>query len=348
MLLAAMINYGNIAIGGMIGVGLWILSLSNEKATNVAFKLRLFTVGTLTLFFTSDRRWKKQPDSDLIEDAKDVETKKFIFIRHGESEWNEVFNRGFGPSFPVRLIKAMFREMYYLVTRDSIFVDTPLCHTGLNQASSLYKFLKKDFKPEEGDHPDQILLQTSSANENSVVCCSNLRRAISTALITLQDRLQTTGEKVYMLSSLQEISRNIDANAIAPKHEIPDLHGIEKSLKWPNFDVEKVFETSEQYGQKPLFSSGMTRIWKFNEWAFNRKEGTVIVGGGHSLWFREYFKTFMPKSSTFKGKKLKVDNCAACSFTVTRAKRNGKYLYRINEDSFGFIYGSFKQKESKK
>ncbi len=161
-------------------------------------------------------------------------------------------------------------------------MDTPLCETGLKQASGLYNFLKKEVKVEEGDNPAQIFLQGGTMNnDTSVVCCSNLRRAISTALIGLQDRLQSSGEQVHMLSCLQEISRNIDANAIAEKYQVPFLHGIEKQLSWDGFDVDRAFDTSKQLGQKKLFGSGMQRLWDFNEWSFARKETVIIVGGGH-------------------------------------------------------------------
>lgn len=122
------------------------------------------------MVLSQDRKWEKQPDADIIKDAKDIQTKQVIFIRHGESDWNEVylhtctsvstnysrdysneqmererenqyyhqcfffvliisykvFNRGFGPSFLVRLFNAIVREIQYLVTQDSLFFDSPL------------------------------------------------------------------------------------------------------------------------------------------------------------------------------------------------------------------------------
>ncbi|CAN0440510.1 unnamed protein product, partial [Laminaria digitata] len=61
--------------------------------------------------------------------------KRVIFLRHGESEWNEVFNRGFGPMFLVRLVKAFVREVMMLSTRDSVFFDSPLSNTGIQQVT---------------------------------------------------------------------------------------------------------------------------------------------------------------------------------------------------------------------
>ena len=38
---------------------------------------------------------KKNPDPDEIKDLPS-KMKRIIFIRHGESDWNDVFNKGFG------------------------------------------------------------------------------------------------------------------------------------------------------------------------------------------------------------------------------------------------------------
>ena len=202
-----------------------------------------------------------------------METKRYIFIRHGESEWNEVFNRGFHPiKFPIRLIKAIIREFILLVSKDSIFVDTPLCDTGKKQAEKLYKFVKEyDVEKDPTKCKAGQYLVSRDASKSSVVVCSNLRRAMSTALIGLQDRLKTSNEKVYMLSCLQEISRNIDANCISEKYTVPDMHGVEKSLNSWNFNAENVFDTSAHKGQKPIFGKGIQRLWDFNDWAFKRQ-----------------------------------------------------------------------------
>lgn len=40
--------------------------------------------------------------------------------------------------------------------------------------------------------------------------------------------MKRTNEKLYMLSSLQEISRNVDTIALALPHKVPDMHGLEK------------------------------------------------------------------------------------------------------------------------
>ena len=36
----------------------------------------------------------------------------------------------------------------------------------------------------------------------------------------------------------------------------------------------------------------------------------VVIAGGHSLWFRAYFRNFLPHSSKFIGKTAKIKVCA--------------------------------------
>ncbi|CAN0496567.1 unnamed protein product, partial [Ectocarpus sp. 8 AP-2014] len=50
----------------------------------------------------------------------------------------KVFNRGFGPSFLVRLVSAFVREVMMLSTRDSVFFDSPLSNTGIQQVRSCF------------------------------------------------------------------------------------------------------------------------------------------------------------------------------------------------------------------
>lgn len=68
----------------------YVGSFYNDYAANIWFKIRLFTMGAAQMVLSQDRKWEKQPDPDLIKDANDLQHKQIIFIRHGESDWNEV------------------------------------------------------------------------------------------------------------------------------------------------------------------------------------------------------------------------------------------------------------------
>ena len=60
-------------------------------------------------------------------------------------------------------------------------------------------------------------------------------------------------------------------------------------------------------GNKPLSSTGGIRMSEFCKFAFSRKEEAIICGG-HSLWFRSFFQSYLPEASTHISKKKKVVN----------------------------------------
>jgi hypothetical protein len=93
----------------------------NVLAKKLLSKFFLYVESILFMILCTDNKGlgpKKNPDPDLIKDAP-CTTKRIIFIRHGESDWNSVFNKGFGPSFIGRLFDALFREFNIYPSRDS-------------------------------------------------------------------------------------------------------------------------------------------------------------------------------------------------------------------------------------
>lgn len=252
-----------------------------------------------------------------------------MFIRHGESEWNDIFNKGFTPSFLLRLLCAptipalppsgppraarcprvrqsisgnrpvcaagVVREAFKLFSMDSVFIDSPLSaegarppeqpplfppwglspgavpsprrrfppgpvSAGVRQARGLALYLQaapgnsaaeralKARAPGPTDphrlplshlgspvndllppgwcpDPAQDLINRAPGAPPSVVASSNLRRALATGGVALSARLHRTREPVHVLSSLQEITVNIDALAITPARADPDIPG---------------------------------------------------------------------------------------------------------------------------
>tara|TARA_R110002050_G_scaffold31747_3_gene81337 strand:+ start:1266 stop:1451 length:186 start_codon:yes stop_codon:yes gene_type:complete len=60
---------------------------------------------------------------------------------------------------------------------------------------------------------------------------------------------------------------------------------------YPGYSAEKVFNPEFNFGQKSLFrSNGYKRMREFCEWVFNQPKEVVIIGGGHSFYFREFFR----------------------------------------------------------
>jgi hypothetical protein len=276
----------------LIGLGCfsltWLLSFVNRRAACVILKVQLYLESFAVMFISRDAVWPTQPDPDLI-NKREVQNKRLIFIRHGESEWNEVFNRGFHLTAIYRFCRAFFKEICLFATEDSIFIDSPLSPLGFKQAKDLQAFIKE--APPLS--PDREILKGEFGASESVLVCSNLRRALATLVVGFQERLKKTSEKILVLTFLQEISRNVDATSLTPHSAIPHFFVPENELP-ANYNPEKMFDTELNIGNKSIFCNGLTRMRAFCGWAFSRHEPVIVVGSGHSLWFRSFFRTFLP------------------------------------------------------
>eukprot|EP00457_Paulinella_chromatophora_P008857 gb/GEZN01008906.1/.p1 GENE.gb/GEZN01008906.1/~~gb/GEZN01008906.1/.p1 ORF type:complete len:340 (+),score=32.50 gb/GEZN01008906.1/:50-1069(+) len=310
----------------------WILSFSNPKAANVTHKLYLMFFGLINMLLTPDKKWPKQSDPDNIKDVPGLTKKRIIVVRHAESEWNSVFNRGFGPSFPGRVISAVLREIQLLQSKDSVFFDSPINTEGMQASKDVEAFIyrREETHSQEVQEALEIL---RGEKGTSVICSSNLRRCIETTVLVFYRRLQMRGEAVHILSSLQEISFNIDCVALAPPGVVPDLHHIDKLLPTP-FDR---YDVSSNLGNKPIFGTGLARMLDFCMWCFGREEDTIIVAG-HSLYWRFFFKTFLPHNFQHTAKLNKMSNTGIVMFDLQRAPTANGPVYRIVPESLRSVY----------
>ena len=69
-----------------------------------------------------------------------------------------------------------------------------------------------------------------------------------------------------------------------------------------------------------MFSKALPRMEKFNRWLFAQDEEAIVVSAGHSLWFMNYMRTFLPRDSAHDAKSKKVVNCGAIAFDVVQGK----------------------------
>lgn len=125
-------------------LALKLLEPSSPAAANTLFKLDLFWKYAVYFFLSRDKSYRAEPPTGV---ATEVKRKKVIFVRHGESEWNMVFNKGFGPMFIVRLLGAVVREILLIPTRDSVFIDSSLSKEGLGQVQELKDFVDSSAAP---------------------------------------------------------------------------------------------------------------------------------------------------------------------------------------------------------
>eukprot|EP00959_Pyramimonas_sp_CCMP1952_P127618 2669357-Pyramimonas_sp.AAC.2 len=150
------VNLGLYTIASVWAMYLVFSSAGRAQIGNMLFKLRLSVSVIQHLLFSRDRKWNKKliQDPDCIADAEG-QYARVVFIRHGESDWNDIFNRGFGPMFPVRVITGLLRELLNkFTTRDSLFLDSPLSPLGIRQAVALRAFLKQGIP--ENTNPDAV------------------------------------------------------------------------------------------------------------------------------------------------------------------------------------------------
>jgi hypothetical protein len=304
------------------------------------------------LFLSHDNKWRHQSDSQEVlfaskKSPENARRKKVYFVRHGESMWNQVFNRGLDIGIFWRYLSSCLQELHLLPFPDSVFWDSPLSPLGIRQAIQLSAWLEQ--APLSNKHASVL---RGDSDSPSVLCSSNLRRAVSTMVTGLSGRLlRRSKDHVHILSSAQEITRNIDGYSLSAPGGYPGPSWIESEQ--PELDkVVNALYTSNRLdgrynkGNKPLNSTGLERMLEFCEWTFDsdvsRDKETVILGG-HSLWFREFFKIFMPAASAHEAKNLKIVNCGVVGFDLIAC--GGRYA--IDPDSVEVVYGGFEQKKQK-
>jgi len=365
---------------------LTVLAQLSSYFKAVHSKILMYIDGLITMVATRDTKWKL-PQNVAALNLQRRDAKRIIFIRHGESVWNEVFNRGLNIGLVGRLFKALKREISFLAKPYSVFLDTPLNSEGLQQALAIGERIEKARHVSSNDKElDYILAvlrgeaivpqppvgvsasateaksaepthagnQVQPATNHSIIVSSNLRRALATVAIGLKHRLAATGEQILIHSACQEISRNIDCYASATAGAVPHMEGADcgdaaKLMTLPGQTQysKDIFNPAMNSGQKPLDETGLQRLQDFVEWCFSRPESTIIVAG-HSLWFRSFFRVFYDHSKDHPGKDCKMVNGGVVSFTLNRGEHNNKSCYWIEPETIKTIIGGFEEPKKKK
>ena len=198
-------------------------------------------------------------------------------------------------------------------------------------------------------------LKNDKDNTNSILCSSqlvssNLRRAISTIAVGFQDRLNESypDDTIILMSNLQEISRNPDALCISlPNQPLrpawTDPYVIRK-LYTKNGD--RIDTKTMHTGNKDIKGNGLQRLQQFADAVFHSITKDSVIAGGHSLWFKEFFKLYLPPDCNHISKKKKLVNGGAVGFTleqytITNNTGSDKIHYRIDPRSIVILHGGF-------
>ena len=207
-------------------VALTVAAVASPIARRILFKSRLYARGIAHMVLSREKKnWPKQRGNG-VPVGNNIITKRIVFIEHGESTWNQVFNRGFGYRFPFRLFEGVLTEVVGLLSRSSFFFDAPLSDLGNLEAKKLRSFLTSKEDGPVGKDADAL----AGVKGTSILVTSNLRRAAQTMAVAFWDRVAVTGEKIYVLSCLQEMARNVDTCALAGPGEPVPLRGLEEQI----------------------------------------------------------------------------------------------------------------------
>jgi len=141
-----------------------------------------------------------------------------------------------------------------------------------------------------------------------------------------------------------------DTNALAGKHELPETSVIRKALG-SKFQPSKYLDAKQSGGNKALRSRALPRMEEFCRWCFDQNEPIIIVSSGHSLWFKNFFKAFIPKRTDHHAKTHKMVNCGVVAFKLERGthiykpdKPNG--AFKVDAKSVITVYGGFEKLKS--
>ncbi|CRG95615.1 conserved Plasmodium protein, unknown function [Plasmodium gallinaceum] len=169
---------------------------------------------------------------------------------------------------------------------------------------------------------------------NSVLLCSDLRRTISSCFISFYNRINKFNESIYVLNSLQEISRNPDCVPLLRFFNKYITTDIEKFL---HKDVERLFKRNLKIANTYSKSYFLDTL----KYIFNN-ENNIFIIFGHSLWFLLFFNYFL--KIPHKAKTYKMQNSSIVVFNIMKCTHENKVNYEIEKNSIRVIYKGFDEK----
>ncbi|KAK2195344.1 Histidine phosphatase superfamily [Babesia duncani] len=220
-------------------------------------------------------------------------TKTIYFVRHGQSVWNATFaiEKGIIRCF-FATIRLLFMELCLLVSNDTLMFDAPLTTYGIGQAMDLAKAIKNR---ENADNKEDLDVFAGITSKPSCMLTSNLRRAQSTALTVMHERIKNNKEEIKIFDELEEVAPNPDCISLIATLGVSTVPLLEYFL----------FSDRVRYYANWLKRAGIAkvsrmaiydRILLFSNRIFKDVEQDSIIVFGHSRWFRLFFRIMMPVS----------------------------------------------------
>jgi hypothetical protein len=110
-------------------------------------------------------------------------------------------------------------------------------------------------------------------------------------------------------------------------------------------DFQAIFtnqtDMSLHTGNKPINTNGLIRMNAFCDFAFSGVKEEHLIVGGHSIWFRTFFKTFLPYQVNHVAKNRKIVNGGVVAFTLMKLDTPKGSKYMVDQNSIQVIYGGF-------
>jgi len=269
-------------------------------------------------------------------------------VQFSESLWNHTFNRGINFKLPFRVAVILLWETILVFIQDSVLFDSPLSTKGLSECVALARWIR-----DVGNGATECDVQSKNvvdilrgtSKNQATITTSNLRRSISTVLIASSQKLKSSVlERIFVLSCLQEVTRNPDGMSLSLRGGVPPVSQLECRRKWHFLEMPHLYATNLEMlynkGTKGLLSTLHQRLLDFSAWAFDTCLTDHIVVCGHSIWFKSFCKLYMPAYVDHIAKTKKISNCSIVKFELTKLVCDGDVDYWVDPDSFSLVYGS--------
>lgn len=94
-------------------------------------------------------------------------------------------------------------------------------------------------------------------------------------------------------------------------------------------------------GNKPVATNGLKRLQDFCRVLFEDVKKENVICAGHSLWFRSFFRTYLPKDFDHISKVKKIQNGGCVGFTLEKKTTDNGVFYGVVPSSIVVLYIGF-------